>query len=130
MLIFWSNEVKIDDNKEIARKAGGIEIVLKGMNMHVDDYGSCEVSLLTLFRMTDDNSKTKWINNFYRHCLSSVESQIRAREARGIETVINVIRKHINDRYVCSNGSCVLLNLIRNNCKSIGRNIIFKNVCI
>lgn len=49
------------------------------------------------------------LNNHYKFDLSPDNNKMSVVEANGIDIILNVLKEHINNDRVCTNG-CILLN--------------------
>ena len=102
------------ENQARAGAANAIETMIKLINSHINNPSLCELGLIALWNMTF-NSKHNHvffaISFVVKISTTSAESQSRAVEAGGIETILKAIDTHITNSDVCEQGCGALWNL-------------------
>ena len=102
-----------------AVEAGGIEVVVKAINTHINNAGVCYQGCDTLRNMTEINGKsTDKIKQANKQIKWTAENRVKAGEAGVIETVVKVISTHINNAGMCKQGCRALLGMIKDNSKN------------
>lgn len=115
---------KTENNQKRAIKANGIEIVLKIMNMHINDADVYASGFNSLIPLNIDNRKLLLLINIY-FCYTQQkpeEGQEKTVKMGGIETALNGLRRHINSIFICIHGCCILGNMINWNGKQLAIN--------
>ena len=105
-----------------AGAAGGIEVVVKAINTHVDNTNVCEQGCGALMSMTNNGKNTEktkkmnWVD----------ENRVKAGAAGGIEVVVKAIDTHTNGIGVCQNGCGALNNMTANVKAQVKHSVLVK----
>ena len=100
-----------------AGAAGGIEVVVKAINTHIDDVDVCYNGCGALMNMTSNNGKTLIKTQHNKQMKWADENRVEARTAGGIEVIVKALNTHIGNANVCEKGCAALLCMIYDNSK-------------
>ena len=106
----------IAEGQRIAREAGGIEVVLEAMRKFIDVIEACTTGCSSLYCMIQNSCKWFDTPSFFKQ-YNLDEGQARAREAGGIEIVLEVMKRHATNALICKFGCCDVLFMVMNNGK-------------
>ena len=90
--------------------------MLEVMKRYIDNDITCLSGCVALSILVEDSCKYLGTLLLFKQ-RNSGEGQARAREAGGIEVVLDAMKRHIDSDEICSNGCETLHCLVKNSCK-------------
>lgn len=94
--------------------------MLDAINKHIDNVDVCRTGCCALTYLNQNNSKKKW---YIAHTLiitfvnDQDDIQLLTRNAGGIETMLKVVNKHVDNEAVSKFGCSGIFYMINNNSK-------------
>lgn len=108
---------KLGVNQEILRKGGGIETAINAMNTHIINDCACVLACFMIIGLLIDISKHT--DEIITRCTHKQlgDNLKTILKVGGLETIINTMNVHVNDKKTCEYGSIIIHYMIENNCK-------------